>query len=59
MAIEEPSQDPMRDVTPLLIEVQSNLDQELSLESLARRFDNDAPETTRSWLAWVGFRGPA
>jgi len=38
MSIEEPSRDPMREVTPLLIEVQSNLDQEFSLESLARQY---------------------
>src|SRR5688572_32840766 len=38
MPTSEESEDPIRDVIPLLIDVQSNLDREISLESLARQY---------------------
>jgi AraC family transcriptional regulator len=38
MPIDKASQNPMREVTPLLIDVQVNLDQDISLESLARQY---------------------
>src|SRR5215216_1963430 len=34
----EPAQDPLRDVTPLLIDVQHRLDADINLEALARQF---------------------
>src|SRR5688572_9232301 len=38
MPIDAASEDPIQEVIPLLIDVQSNLDQEISLESLARQY---------------------
>jgi AraC family transcriptional regulator len=38
MLIEEASAGPIREIIPLLIDVQLNLDQEISLETLARRY---------------------
>src|SRR5215216_6047705 len=38
MPIDQASENPLREVIPLLIGVQSNLDQDISLESLARQY---------------------
>src|SRR5215204_2841300 len=38
MPLDDLSHNPMHDVTPLLIDVQSNLDHDLTLDSLARKF---------------------
>src|SRR5687768_7189816 len=38
MPTSEESEDPIRDVIPLLIDVQGNLDREFSLQSLARQY---------------------
>lgn len=38
MPSDQASEDPIRDVIPLLIDVQHNLDREISLESLARQY---------------------
>src|SRR6266850_4055598 len=38
MPIDQASEEPIQEVTPLLIDVESNLDREISLESLARQY---------------------